>query len=568
MSALVCFYAIGIGSLIAVAAAAAEWAVQGRIATRHLWTVAIFGALLVPPLAIVQHARGLAVHTTSPTRAVFGEVVQLGHTAGVAMGTHDARSPLHTLRAEYHTLLDRVSTLRPRTLLELWVAASIALVAWIGLGLVHWHREARAWDEIELDGVSVHLSAETGPAVLGVLSQRIVLPEWVRTLAPEHRRLMLAHECEHIAARDPQRLALALGALTLMPWNPALWWCAARLRRAIEMDCDARVLRLHPLPRAYGHLLLQVAARGNNAGPLAVPLVNLLRLPSELEIRLLAMARPRTIGGRTALAGAACAVAAVSIAFTAPVPATTRPTIRNLVQAARTRMSRGEHAVIRVGSAVLELDSATVSADGRHVSGKLRTLRVSEMPKIARDTIPSAVAEDSIQRLARELTDQTRRLDSVRAHSDSVDAQMRAASAAREVRFAGGRVQMNMRTGDRTELLKMVVGARDPREVAAPEVLRRQFDRSAASIDSAVAHYYPRLASDASPTTLIWFVADSSGRIIHVARDDDHKPSMMSAQAVSERFPDIDPRAIDFVSIRRWTIGTRHASVAWVELKR
>jgi len=306
MSALVCLYAIGIGALIALAAAATEWAVQGRIATRHLWTVAMLGALLVPPWAIVQHARGLAVHTTSPTRAVFGEVVQLGHTAGVAMGTHDARSPLHTLRGEYHMMLDRVASLRARTVLELWVLASLALVAWIALGLVHWHREARGWDEIELDGVTVHLSAETGPAVLGVLSQRIVLPEWVRALAPEYRRLMLAHECEHIAARDPQRLALALGALTLMPWNPALWWCAARLRRAIEMDCDARVLRTHPSPRAYGHLLLQVAARGNNAGPLAVPLVNLLRLPSELELRLLAMARPRTPGGRTALAGAAC----------------------------------------------------------------------------------------------------------------------------------------------------------------------------------------------------------------------------------------------------------------------
>ena len=563
MSALVCFYAIGIGALIAVAAAAAEWAAQGRIATRHLWTVAMLGALLLPPFAIVQHARGLAVHTTSPTRAALGEVVQLGHTAGVAMGTHDARSPLHTLRAEYHTLLDRVSTLRPRTLLELWVAASLALVAWIALGLVHWHREARGWDEIELDGVSVHLSAETGPAVLGVLSQRIVLPEWVRSLAPEYRRLMLAHECEHIAARDPQRLALALGALTLMPWNPALWWCAARLRRAIEMDCDARVLRLHPLPRAYGHLLLQVAARGNNAGPLAVPLVNLLRLPSELEIRLLAMARPRTIGGRTALAGAACAVAAVSIAFTAPVPAATRPTIRNLVQATRARMSRGERAVVRVGNVVLQLDSATATTEHGTVTGRLRSVSIAAVAG-ATDTIPSVVAEDSIQRLSRQLVDQARRLDSLRAHLDSLDAQLRASRAAREVRLVGGMAQVGR--GGRQSLSQLMQYGQLPGDTVDAAKMEREFVRSGAHIDAALARYFPNLATDASDRTMVWFVADSSGKVLRTSRSDD-RPFHISPELTTERFPSVDPRDIDFMSIRNWTVGSRVIRVAWVELK-
>lgn len=564
MSALVCLYAIGIGALIAVAAAATEWAVQGRIATRHLWTMAMLGALLVPPWAIVQHARGLAVHTTSPTRAVFGEVVELGHTAGVAMGTHDARSPLHTLRGEYHMMLDRVASLRARTVLELWVLASLALLAWIAFGLVHWDREARGWEEIELDGVSVHLSAETGPAVLGVLSQRIVLPEWVRALAPEYRRLMLAHECEHVAARDPQRLALALVALTLMPWNPALWWCAARLRRAIEMDCDARVLRLHPSPRAYGHLLLQVAARGNNAGPLAVPLVNLLRLPSELELRLLAMARPRTIAGRTALAGAACVVAALSIALTAPVPAATRPEIRNLVQATRARMAHGERAVVRVGSAVLQLDSVSVSPDGRRVSGRLAELRIAAIPRKALDTLPSAVAEDSIQRLARQLADQSRRLDSVRAHADSLTSEMRAARAASEVRLVGGMAQVGR---GRQPIPQLMQYGQMPGDTVDAAKMEREFVRSGSHVDAALADYYPTLATDASDRTMVWFVADSSGKVLHASRSDD-RPFHISPELTIERFPSVNPRDINFMSIRNWTVGTRVVRVAWVELKR
>lgn len=582
MSAIVCLYVIGITTLVAAAAAAIEWAVQGRIPTRHLWSAAMVCALLAPPLAIVQHARGVQRSAVSPVQGAFVEVVDFSRAAGAAMGSRERGSPLHTLRDEYHVMLDRASRLGAlldtRMIVALWLVASLALVAWIASGVAHWERARSEWEETELDGVSVHLSEQTGPAVLGVVSQRIVLPAWVRTLAPDYRKLMLAHECEHIAARDPQRLALALGALVLMPWNPTLWWCAARLRRAIELDCDARVLRVHPSPRAYGYLLLQVAARGNNAGPLAVPLVNLLRLPSELELRLRAMTRPRTIAGRTLLAGVACAAAAMSAAFTTPVPHATRATVRNLMQAARARLTSGTHQGVRVGSVILQLDSATVTSDRRSSPGRLRrTLVVTTANARTRDTLPSAVAEDSLQRLARRLAEQAEQLDSVRARAVSLGAQVRRAEslaaeargvrAGREIRVTGGVARLAPGGRKSEELAKMGAGEARARAGLAASVMRAEFARSAAHIDSALARYYPHLANDTSATTLIWFVADSSGKILHTARDED-KPYLMTTELATQRFPDVDPHAVDFVSIRRWTVGTRRIAVAWIGLKR
>lgn len=566
MSALVCLYVIAITSLVAVAAAALEWALQGRVATRHLWSIAMLAAVILPPVILVQNARVSARPVPTPARTVLVDVVQFGHVAGAAMGARRRGTPLHSVRDEYHRVAARASRISAREIVALWALVSLGLVSWIVIGVVHWHRARRDWEEMELDGVRVHLSAETGPAVLGVLSQRIVLPAWVQALAPEYRQLMLAHECEHIAARDPQRLALALGALVLMPWNPALWWCAARMRRAIELDCDARVLRRHPAPRAYGYLLLQVAARGTNAGPLAVPLVNLLRLPSELELRLRAMTRPRTIAGRTALAGVACAIGAVCAAFTAPVPSITRTTVRKLAQGTRARLRRGEHVVVRVGSAVLQLDSATVDSARGTVRGSLRELRILRPARRGPgDTLPSAAAEDSIQRLARQLAVQARQLDSVRAQADSLDAAMRAMRNASEMRVLGGVERVAPGAGRTSaELFKL---GRKPGDQVDAVALQREFAKSGAYIDAALAQQYPNLASDASSNTVIWFVADSNGKVLRTLRGEG-RPPVISAQTVSARFPSVDPRQIDFLSMRGLRVGTRNISVAWIALKR
>src|SRR5690606_31631657 len=111
-----------------------------------------------------------------------------------------------------------------------------------------------------------------GPAVLGWLRGTVVLPEWALRLKPGWRRLVVAHERQHVRAYDPALLALGVFALALFPWNAALWWQVRRLRLAVEMDCDERVLREHPDVSAYGGLLLEVRRRAALANALLAAL--------------------------------------------------------------------------------------------------------------------------------------------------------------------------------------------------------------------------------------------------------------------------------------------------------
>ncbi len=90
---------------------------------------------------------------------------------------------------------------------------------------------------------------------------RIVVPIWALELRPSALALLLEHEHEHIRARDHWLLAGGLGLLLLFPINPFLWWQFSRLKLAIEMDCDARVLSGRQDVRSYAALLLDVGRR-------------------------------------------------------------------------------------------------------------------------------------------------------------------------------------------------------------------------------------------------------------------------------------------------------------------
>lgn len=144
-----------------------------------------------------------------------------------------------------------------------WIVASLLVSAYVVSG--HWKvsRRRRTWRETALNGVRVLISKDVGPAVVGLINPAIVLPEWVLDLTPEKRRLILSHEEEHTRAGDAVVLALASLCVALMPWNAPLWWTVRRLRHAVEIDCDGRVLRGTPDRVAYGELLLDVGERAS-----------------------------------------------------------------------------------------------------------------------------------------------------------------------------------------------------------------------------------------------------------------------------------------------------------------
>lgn len=199
--------------------------------------------------------------------------------------------------------------------LLLWALLSAVLLAAFGVEAWRMRRALRGWPRARVSGVSVRVTPDIGPATLGVLRPVIALPAWVLSLPVRERRLVLLHELEHARAGDVRLLAVAAALVVLMPWNPALWWQAARLHRAVELDCDARVVRRSRDVRRYARLLVDAAAGGLRAPKLAV---GMGRSPL-IEQRVSALIRARRaspVGALFAVAGAA----ACAVATPAPAP--------------------------------------------------------------------------------------------------------------------------------------------------------------------------------------------------------------------------------------------------------
>src|SRR5262249_36347102 len=126
------------------------------------------------------------------------------------------------------------------------------------------------------------------------------------------QELVIAHEQAHLARHDPQILTLALLLLVLMPWNLPLWWQLQRLRRAIEVDCDARVLEKGLSPEKYRQMLNDVSRRPSAYLGMVAAMSS--ESPSLLEKRMHLMVDPAPRGPLVALILAGLAFALVGAA--------------------------------------------------------------------------------------------------------------------------------------------------------------------------------------------------------------------------------------------------------------
>lgn len=204
-----------------------------------------------------------------------------------------------------------------------WGTSSAAVLLALGMMGVVLARRRRGWVPAEVDGVPVLVSADVGPAVVGLLRSRIVLPAWTLEAGEEARRLVLEHEREHVRAGDPRLLATALFLAVLTPWNPAAWWMLRRLRLAIEVDCDARVLRRRGDVRAYGSTLLEIGRRAVRA---PLPAAAFAEPVSSLERRIRIMTAPRA--RRPLLRAAVCgALAALLVGAACETPGPLQPSV-------------------------------------------------------------------------------------------------------------------------------------------------------------------------------------------------------------------------------------------------
>lgn len=310
MSAAWLVYALVAGALLAAAA----WAVEGvarsrRWPTRWIWLASMAATLVLvvreASVSAGERAGGLTITgriavgasavVTSPLVALLNEARMLTESALVSGVAALAR------------LVPSWST---RAAALAWIAAALIALAVLALVHLRLRHARRRWPRTELHGRRVRVAPAVGPAVVGLVRPEIVIPHWLLERSAAEQQLVLAHEEEHVRARDHLLLAGAAMIVALMPWHPAAWWSLARLRLAMELDCDARVLRRGVLPRTYGAMLIDLAGQcsGFRLGATA-----LADKTTHLERRLLAM-RPTPTRFALVRAGALCAAAALSLA--------------------------------------------------------------------------------------------------------------------------------------------------------------------------------------------------------------------------------------------------------------
>lgn len=281
-------YTLLVGALVVTAARCAESLLRllGRPA-RWVWAAALVAAIALPIVTALAPAPRL--DGTAAAAATHGPAITREPIAVTLATAPAARS------------LDR-------PLLLGWAGVTAILLVAMVHSIRVLRQRRREWSRHEVNGRNLLVAGDTGPAVIGWRRMEVVIPSWVLGLGHDARALILAHEDEHIRARDPLLMLAGLLAAMLLPWNLPLWYAWRRLRTTIELDCDARVLARGTDPRAYGELLLTASRYGGSAHLPA--LATFAERTDQLEERLSALA-PRSVrrrGARVVGAGAAGAM--------------------------------------------------------------------------------------------------------------------------------------------------------------------------------------------------------------------------------------------------------------------
>ena len=205
-----------------------------------------------------------------------------------------------------------------RTASVAWGVGSATALAVLCTVLVIIACSRRRWPRGHVDGTDVYLSRRFGPALVGIVAPKPVIPSWVLEEKPAARATILRHEQEHARARDHLALLYAALVAAAFPWSPAVWWMCRRLRVAIEIDCDRRVIDGGVGAADYGAVLLQAGSRSRGRWGFAPALSQPTSL---LERRLRAMnEKRRKLKASHGVLLATAGLIALAIACEMPAP--------------------------------------------------------------------------------------------------------------------------------------------------------------------------------------------------------------------------------------------------------
>lgn len=359
------FYSALVAIVVAAAARSAEWLakVSGRSA-RWVW---VGGLALTMFLAMSALWRGNGRGTFASAMPTNIDVTEAARSRSGASWRQVLSVRIEQVRHSLDAPLRGAAVVLRRTVSPTANIYVVSLSSAISIGLLvvlvgvarRFQRVRREWPLARIEGIDVRVAPRVGPVVIGFVRPEIVVPRWLLARRAEEQQLVVAHESEHVRARDPLLLGLGWASIIITPWNPAVWYMLSRLRLAIELDCDARVLRRGAAPRSYGSLLIDVAQQ---ASSLRLSALALADDSSHLRQRILAMKPtvPRFAQLRGAIA-AAFVLAAVLGACQATLPTDAEVDQMDAASATRTarELAKAEHGDTAVAYTV----------DGRTVSG-------------------------------------------------------------------------------------------------------------------------------------------------------------------------------------------------------
>ena len=306
MAPLCLLYFFAVGSWLGAAGLLVERALPRSAPRRWIWCATLVTSVVLPILLSVSHS---------------SHVIGLwGHEVVRMPAAH--RSSGAGASLTLHNLLD-CSADFSQDLFRIWLVGTALVLAWAAgsawrvrrtIRAAHTRRGASA--AAVVDGVSVIVTDRIGPATAGMWRSQVLMPRWALALPTAQRRYVVQHEDEHRRSHDVALLGAASVLVALMPWNVALWWQLRRLRLAVEMDCDSRVVTSLGDPAGYGELLLTVATAASRGPRLQPALLG----EGMLERRLGALVAPQRPRAMTWVLSAAAAALLVAIVLSVPHP--------------------------------------------------------------------------------------------------------------------------------------------------------------------------------------------------------------------------------------------------------
>ena len=360
-------FSLVIGGVVSFAALAAHDAQRAaNRSVRFVWFGAIVATVVLSfaaPARRVSAPNRIPMPTATTTSATTPSLPRsLSITVRLTRAADVIMIPIETALQFAQTRASRLPMPWHIAIASLWLIGTTVTLGIFIASYARIRRLMRQWPVQRIDDTRARIAPSAGPAVIGLAPSEIILPSWLLSRPIEEQRLVVAHEREHVNARDPWLLVLACAAVALMPWNPALWFALSRLRLAIEVDCDRRVLGHGVATEAYGSLLIDLSVFRADVSS-AMPAYSMPAFScngSYLERRLVAMtSRPSRFASSRRMVGGLLAAAALMAACESKLP--TSAEINKMDAASAQKQVAG--LAVDAGPARYLVDDKSVSAE-------------------------------------------------------------------------------------------------------------------------------------------------------------------------------------------------------------